>query len=152
MDAGVSRFLVLPVPAGLRRDYRAAEGAAAASWERRDAEGGVEARFTVTESWAHKLPLAEVMEKQAAALRARHEGFAGPEKTAVSGLEGYRIAYRDAGGDVVQDVREVRIRLQNQDYVLRWATVGGDAERAAADAREFDRIVAAAKVWRSRIP
>ncbi|MFI5401413.1 MAG: hypothetical protein ACHQ1G_00535 [Planctomycetota bacterium] len=152
-DGGVSRFLVLTVPAGFRRDYRSEEGAQhAASWERRDAEGAVQARFTVSESWAHKLPLAEVMEKQAEALRPRYEGFAGPEKTAVSKLDGYRIAYRVTDGDVVEDVCEVRARLQNQDYVLRWETVGGDAERAAADAREFDQIVKAAKVWRSRIP
>jgi len=150
MEAGVSRFLTFPVPAGLRRNYRYVEGEHAAVWEERDDKGQLLARLTVSESWAHKIPLGEVVARRAKSTRAQYESFTGPEKISVSDREAWQVTYRDTD-DGVRDVRKVYIRQQNQDYTLCWETPGGDEARVAADRKRFEKLLARARVWRSRI-
>jgi hypothetical protein len=150
MEAGESRFLTFRLPPGFRRDYRYSEGKHAAVWEEHDDKGQILTRLTVSESWAHKIPLKDVMDKRAKSERSKHESFAGPEKISVSDREAWQVTFRDTN-DGVRDVRKVYIRFQNQDYTLCWETRGGDKERVAADRKRFDELLARARVWRSRV-
>ena len=151
VEAGVSRFLTLHVPAGFLRRYRAEEGDHAALWERRGPDGNLRARLAVTESWAHRMPLAEVMRRREPALRSRYESLEGPTAISVSDRPAWQVAYRDLGDGTPRSVRKVYIRLRNQDYALCWETLGDDPKQIDEDAKLFAKVLGGVRVWRSRV-
>lgn len=152
VDGGVSRFLSLRIPAGFRRMLRHDDGKLSALWERRDPTGTLTGRLSVAESWAHKQPLGEVMEKRAPAWRQEYEGFSGPVEVRVGDRAGFRIAFHDDGDAEARDVRAFHARLENQDYVITLETIGGDEKAVTADHGLFDRLLMGARIWRSRVP
>jgi len=148
-DAGVSRFLALSVPHGLTRNYKFVEGNPSATWERRDKDGRVVSRFTVTETWSHRQSLEVYLTRRMESYRALYKDLSGPTEVELRNRSAWEIGFSEPKRRGTRHVRLVFVRLENQDYTLMWETIGDDGTRVDADRKMFDRILAGTRIWKS---
>ena len=135
VERGISRFLTLEVPSGFLRTYGSLEDQKMAA-----VFDNAKARLMIRETWAHKQPLRDIMEQRVAKLRTQYEEVKGPKELKISGRPAFEVSFVHEK----KRVRMVYARLVNQDYTLVWET---ELDQSLA----FDRVVASARIWRSRV-
>ena len=151
---GVCKFITLDWPAGFKRVYRYAHRRPDAVWERRDKQGELLARVTLSNRVLQGVPLDSFVKKCRARYRDHYDDVSDPVGRRVGSRPGLQITYRDASRDEEPDVRNVSTvfaKIHREAWQWTWETMGDDDARVEADAKVFSRLLASVEAWRSKV-